>query len=395
MDEISSRFVNEKDFETSFVIWDEETARFYVVDYTAALSARRKQAEPQLTSKPTEPASTNPLKSKLAKLSIARTAHKSLKAAKNRASARTSLGEPTAIEPGAILFMPHGGVWESDVYVSYVLALKARQNVKLALILYDMCPVLTQQFCSSGIRRIFDKCMRRLLPEVDLILPISENTAKDGDKWLKSIDRHRKGEMSIFRLGDEINKKDDIKPSQTIPKEFILCVGTVEARKNHTGLYYAYKLATERGIVLPPIVVVGRRGWLAEDIYEIITNDPDTEDAFIFLHTASDEELTWLYEHALVSVYPSFYEGWGLPVAESLLRGLPCVASNSSSIPEIAGDLVDYFSPYSPDEMLQQITKLTSDKQALADKKQRVLKEYRATTWEKSFEQVCHQLKLL
>ena len=98
-----------------------------------------------------------------------------------------------------------------------------------------------------------------------------------------------------------------------------------------------------------------RRGWLSEDIYEVMTHDPQTRATFVFLHDATDEELAWLYRHCEFTVYPSFYEGWGLPIGESLAYGVPCLASRTSSMPEVAGELIPYFSPSSADECLKAI----------------------------------------
>ncbi len=241
---------------------------------------------------------------------------------------------------------------ESDNYIQYVKQLHGNKNVKLVPILYDLCPVLTPQFCFEGIRLVFNNYMRKILPIATLVLAISENTANDGKAWLKSIGK-AVPQIEVFRLGDEIGGEQPEPVIEKLPKDFVLCIGTIEARKNHTSLYYAYKYAIEKGLKLPPIVVAGRKGWLAENIYEIIDTDPETKDMFIFLHGMSDEQLAWLYEKCMFSIYPSFYEGWGLPVAESLLHGKLCVASSTSSIPEIAGDLIEYFSPFSPPEIAQ------------------------------------------
>ncbi len=160
-------------------------------------------------------------------------------------------------------------------------------------------------------------------------------------------------------------------------------MGTIEARKNHTLLYYTYKLAKDRGITLPKLVVVGRPGWKADNIYDIMTSDPDINEQLIILQDICDNELSWLYENCLFSIYPSFYEGWGLPIAESIARKVPCICSNTSSMPEIAGNLVDYFSPLSADECLAAIVRLL-DKEQLRKAKERVAL-YKPTSWDQSF----------
>jgi hypothetical protein len=129
-------------------------------------------------------------------------------------------------------------------------------------------------------------------------------------------------------------------------------VGTIEPRKNHTVLYYAYKLAKTRSIMLPRVVIVGRRGWGSDDIVRILTEDPDVKDDFVLLLNTSDDELSWLYGHCLFTIFPSFYEGWGIPIGESVARGVPCLCSDSSSMVEIAEGHVAHFAPTSTDECL-------------------------------------------
>jgi glycosyltransferase involved in cell wall biosynthesis len=124
-----------------------------------------------------------------------------------------------------------------------------------------------------------------------------------------------------------------------------------------------------------------------------MTTDPETKDKFVILEQASDEELSWLYENCQFSVYPSFYEGWGLPIAESIAHGTPCICSNTSSMPEIAGDLLTYFSPASTDECLQAITGLL--KPGALDKAKDRLKDYKPVAWNDTFNSVNARLETL
>src|SRR5690606_32260347 len=103
------------------------------------------------------------------------------------------------------------------------------------------------------------------LSSSDLVLPISESSAKDMVRFCRELNINVP-EYKVIRLGDDIGPKDlsDDKdtPDGRLSNEFILCVGTVEIRKNHTQLYYAYKLAQEKNIELPQLVIVGNNGWL-------------------------------------------------------------------------------------------------------------------------------------
>lgn len=393
MDEISRRFIDDPIFETVFIIWDETARQFYKVDYAQALDKRSKSEISYLPKARHAPPYKSLIRRALVKIPGTKTVYKTMILKNNQLTNALDHKKTVRFSEDAILFMPHGGVWESRSYSQKLTKLKAERNIQLVPILYDLCPVLTPQFSSEGIRKVFDRHMRQMLPAASLVLAISENTKRDCFAWLGAISKTKEPVVEVIRLGDEICTDVSIKPKGLKTGDYILCVGTIEARKNHASLYYAYKLAQERGIDLPPIVIVGRKGWMADDSYEIMTTDPAVNNSFIFLHNANDNELTWLYENALFSVYPTFYEGWGLPVAESLLRGLPCLASASSSIPEIAGPLVEYFSPYSPDEILQKIQLFSTNKTLLKKRAAQIKSNYVATTWDSTVNQVKEQLK--
>ncbi len=394
MDEVSVRFVGDKRFDVEFVVWDEHKECFYSIDYVQALQNRVVEDDEFENQNDTPAASKSVGLIKKARRVASKTpllghSYRFMRLLKDKAIVRMSARpiRKVQLEENATLFMPHGGVWESKKYSKYILNLQSAADIALIPIVYDLCPVLTPQFCSKGVRKIFSRHMRETLSKSDHVLAISQNTLSDIERWLGDLGQSIP-EISVFRLGDEIGGERSSKPSMKLPSQYLLCVGTIEARKNHTVLYYVYKLAAQRGIEIPPVVIVGRKGWLAQDIYEIIQTDPDIKNKFIFLHKQSDQELAWLYENSLFSVYPTFYEGWGLPVAESLLRGRPVISSGTSSLPEIAGDLVEYCSPYSPDDFLQKITKLSSDQKNLEVLASRIKKTYKPTTWDETYRQV-------
>jgi glycosyltransferase involved in cell wall biosynthesis len=101
----------------------------------------------------------------------------------------------------------------------------------------------------------------------------------------------------------------------------------------------------------------------------------------------SDAQLDWLYTHCMFTVYPSVYEGWGLPVAESLAYGKLCISSNTSSMPEIAGDLIEYFSPYDPAACLALLEKYL-DPEVRQHKEAEIKKNYAPRSWDATFQQI-------
>lgn len=283
------------------------------------------------------------------------------------------------------------GAWHSQEYIEGLEEIYSAGGVRLVQVVYDMLPFVAPQYSGHSTAWL-DNYARRIYPLCSLLLAISEHTANDTAAWLKT-QRLPVPPIKTIRLGDDFMAAKPTKPvaqefknGHTRGGDFLLMVGTIEARKNHALLYYAYKIAHERKIHLPKLVIVGRVGWLATDIFTLMSTDLDVKDKFIFLQNTSDEELTWLYKHCMFTVYASFYEGWGLPVAESVANGVPCVASNTSSIPEIAGDLISYFSPNSPEDCLNVLLETLADNK-LATARNKV-QNYSTTSWEETFETV-------
>jgi glycosyltransferase involved in cell wall biosynthesis len=272
----------------------------------------------------------------------------------------------------------HGG---DPSFVKYLEDIHER-GVRLVQMVYDMLPIVTPQYSGHSTEMLKNYSVK-IYPICDLIFSISEHTKKDITEWLVS-NRLNVPQIVVVRLGDDFSRIESRKPvNKDVPKDFILCVGTIEARKNHALLYYAYKLGMQKSISLPPVVIVGRVGWLAEDISKIMQLDPEVNSKFIFMHNVDDNELSWLYENCLFSVYPSFYEGWGLPIAESIAHKKPVVASNTSSMPEIAGDLISYFSPASPEECLQSIIELSDD--SVRARALTRISQYKPYSWDETF----------
>ena len=385
MNELTDRYARNKD--CVFVIWDSHKKQYYEADIQSSLLNRGTKIHYQSTFVANLPNGSSELLGKgkrtLRYMPGKRTVRKLLKPALHAGHKKINLYE------GSTLFILWGEQQDQG-FIKHVINLHKRK-VKLVQITYDVLPLLQPQYSGHSTESM-ENYNTEIIPLCDLVLSISDHTKKDLTSWLKSKDLVVP-RIEFFRLGDDFMITDMEKPrskafedSMLKGGDYILCVGTVEARKNHVLLYYAYKLAKQRKVDLPKLIIVGRRGYRGDDIYEIALSDPDTKDKMIFLTDTSDEELSWLYENCLYSVYPSFYEGWGLPIAESLSRRVPCICSNTSSMPEVAGDLVGYFSPASSDECLSAMTSLL-DPSSLEEARGRA-KLYKQTTWDHTFKQV-------
>lgn len=293
------------------------------------------------------------------------------------------------------------GEWWDDNFIEKLKHWHKVDGLQIVQVIHDMGPVMIPQFTGAGgaggSTETFPKYCREILPISELVLCVSKNTKAEATQWLKD-QKLRVPRMEVFRLGDDFKVAKAVEPADDVFRAaklkgnpYLLTVCTIEARKNHALLYYVYKLALSKGIDLPKIAIVGRRGWGTDDIYTVMTNDPAVKDKFVFLHGMGDEELSWLYAHSLFTVFPSFYEGWGIPIAESVARGVPCLCSNTTSMVEIAEGFVDHFSPASPDECLAAIQNLLIPKNLEAARKR--VKGYKQYSWDDSFKQVIKYLE--
>ncbi|MBK8455890.1 MAG: glycosyltransferase family 4 protein [Phyllobacteriaceae bacterium] len=127
---------------------------------------------------------------------------------------------------------------------------------------------------------------------------------------------------------------------------FVLCVGTIEGRKNGWRLLVAWKSIIDAGLAdLPRLVFVGRPGWCSSALRDFLEGTGNLYGYVTMLDSPSDEDLAFLYRRCQFLAMPSLYEGWGLPVGEALSYGKTAVVANVSSLPEVGGDLVEYCDP--------------------------------------------------
>jgi glycosyltransferase involved in cell wall biosynthesis len=308
-----------------------------------------------------------------------------------RPKSRRSLSGRVVFRPDDIVLIL-GKPWDNLKIQETLSRQRNAVGFKLVQVVYDLIISLQPQLHHPSLFTAYTQNMFNAVSDSDLLLPISKSSARDLKQFCQALNL-KVPKTAVIRLGDEIvdDPGDDlVKPDAGIKDRFIACIGTIEIRKNHMLLYYAYKLGQEKGLDLPQLVVVGSRGWLSGDFQYLVENDPALKDKIVILDSVNDAGLQWIYKHCLFTVYPSLYEGWGLPVAESLAHNTFCIASNSSSIPEIAGDLIDYFSPYNADECLQKL--MTYQDKAELDKRTALLVNYKTTTWQETAE---HVLKLV
>lgn len=173
----------------------------------------------------------------------------------------------------------------------------------------------------------------------------------------------------------------DIRRRFGVSREYLLAVGSLQPRKNLVRLVRAYaKLRSENPNFAPQLVIVGRKLWLADEIFAEVRRQTWAGDV-ILTGYASDEDLPKLYRQATALVYPSLFEGFGLPPVEAMACGTPVVTSNVSSLPEVTGEAALLVDPLDQGSIESALLEITGDQALRARLREQGIRQAKRFTW--------------
>jgi len=234
------------------------------------------------------------------------------------------------------------------------------RRVRTVFTLHDLIPLLLPQYHRPLNRIFFRQMFPRFLQRADAIIAVSENTKNDAISLLginpESITVIPEGISPSFRTAANEKHLAAVRAAYGLPETFILCVSTIEPRKNHTTLLRAFEMLHP----LHPnvaLVLAGNRGWLYRGFLDELQNSPVRHHVRL-LGKVPETDLPALLSAATVFAFPSRYEGFGLPPLEAMACGTPVVCSNSSSLPEVVGDAVILCEPGNASAWEKEITLL-------------------------------------
>jgi len=245
-----------------------------------------------------------------------------------------------------------------DLLHAPTFAIPAKGSSKLVVTVHDLAFMKFPEFYTPRSLKFHERAARIAAEEADLLIAVSHSTKQDIVSLL-SVNEKR---IRVIHEGVQINtelfdKKEEVLSNYGIAKKYILCVGTLEPRKNLIRLLKAFaKLKRETGFE-HRLVLVGPRGWLFEEIL-LECRRKEFEEDLIMTGPVPDAELSVLMSQADVFVYPSLYEGFGLPPLEAMACGTPVIVSNVSSLPEVVGEAGILIDPYDVDEMVSAMVDL-------------------------------------
>ena len=166
--------------------------------------------------------------------------------------------------------------------------------------------------------------------------------------------------MIIYPPFPKMNNNQQ-KPKIQIKKQFILYLGTLEPRKNITLIIKALHQLKSMSLFPYQLIIAGKKGWGFKEIFDMVY-EFGLEKEVVFTGYVSDAEKKYLYKHADLFIYPSLYEGFGIPPLEAMHYGCPVITSNTSSLPEVVGNAGLIINPYNVEALVSAIIKVLNNK---------------------------------
>jgi len=247
-----------------------------------------------------------------------------------------------------------GTSWWIGNYFLKLRELRKKYNIRYVPMIHDVIPLMKPEHCFQPLVEDFCQWFSTLPFEVDGAVTNSHWSAMDIRHKVAEI--LPKADFPVYPIALNADMREEISIRTAIKTEtirhlmppgssFVLCVSTLEIRKNHLQIFGAWErlLAHHDAIDVPILVCIGKAGWLFEEATEFLRTRPALGAKVMLISSVTDQTLAALYQECLFTIFNSFYEGWGLPITESLSFGaLPLIACHTS-LTEAGGRAAVYF----------------------------------------------------
>jgi glycosyltransferase involved in cell wall biosynthesis len=293
------------------------------------------------------------------------------------------LSQPTVIDFDTL---QQAQIYHSPFYNFPPRIVKAR-HLKKFLTVYDLIPILYPKFFDFNEHSVVKTAISNLDPE-SWVFCISHATKNDLCNYARTVDpskvivTHLAASEDFYPCTDQ-RQLQKARRKHGIPEvPYLLSLSTLEPRKNidHTIRCFLQLIQQEKLNDLN-LVLVGAKGWNYEKIFAEISGNSHLKERVIVTGYVADEDLAPLYSGALAFVYPSFYEGFGLPPLEAMQCGVPVITSNTSSLPEVVGDAGIMLNPTDLDGLCQSLLNIYSKTELRESMVERSLVQAQKFSW--------------
>lgn len=219
----------------------------------------------------------------------------------------------------------------------------AEQELKPVYLIHDLIPLTHPEFCRTGEARRHRARIRNALMSAHGVISNSAATERDLADFAKSHNLPMPTSVVAWLGADEQAAAAVLPPAK---RPYFVMIGTIEARKNHLLMLHVWeRLVARFGESAPELVIIGQRGWEADDVFALLDRSPRLKGHVRELGRCDDATMLGWLDNARAMLMPSFTEGFGIPVIEALQRGTPVLASDIPVFREIAGGIPEYIDP--------------------------------------------------
>ncbi len=233
---------------------------------------------------------------------------------------------------------------------------------KLVFVVYDLSMFIYPKRAKLGKYILFKLLLPDTLRKSKEVITISESSLRDINKYLNISKEKIHIVYPLLSSSKIINynkrKHKEIISKYNLPSKYYLFVGTIEPRKNISFLLQAFDSVFEETKI--PLVLIGGRGWRDNSIKITLSRMKNKNNVF-FTGYVSDSELAYFYKSATVFIFPSLYEGFGIPPLEAMYYGCPVITSDNSSLPEVCGNAAIYIDPMCIKSLSEAIFEVTEN----------------------------------
>lgn len=280
------------------------------------------------------------------------------------------------------------GVGFKDSVYNALQQLHDEKGFTFVQLIYDFTPILLPHTHHEETVANYPKFLKRTYDLADYVIYGGCVAQSDGNTYQQQQKQNLTPSFAI-KFGSDIKtfEASSEKVTQVLNKfevkgDFLLTVGTMEARKNHELLYEAYLELMRSFDVdeLPQLIICGNPGWKTNDFQHLLKTDVRIRGKVIWI-TPTDEELDILYKNCKFTLLASLYEGWSLTLPESLNYGKFCIASDVPPLKEVGLDIIDYACPYDPVEWAEKINYYLKNPDQLQLREEMIKSKWENTTW--------------
>lgn len=270
---------------------------------------------------------------------------------------------------GDVIYLAGAG-WDASATMDAVPRFKQLANVRFAAEIYDFIPFIAEVYHDRMGRRQFRRWMKQTRDVVDTYVCLSQYTLRDFERFRQVLGLSKDARTVVVTPPQEFASGEVFEaaelPGQVARSRYALCVAQVFNHKNGRRVIEAWRTIGLVASQNMSLVIAGATS--RDEIAQAFGAIPN----LVVVERPNDATLANLYRNAEFSIFPSLYEGWGMPVGESLWFGRPCLSASGSSMPEVGGDMCDYFDPRAPGELENLLAKAVFNADFVASRATRI-----------------------